>query len=31
VTEAYAEVARRLGIIRESGETDNVVSFNSGK
>ena len=31
VTEAYAEVARRLGIIKESGETDNVVSFNSGK
>lgn len=31
VTEAYAEVARRLGIIRESGETDNVVSFNGGK
>ncbi|WP_375210093.1 phosphoribosylaminoimidazolesuccinocarboxamide synthase [Hyphomonas jannaschiana] len=31
VTEAYAEVARRLGIIKESGETDNVVSINSGK
>jgi len=31
VTEAYAEVARRLGIIKESGETDNVVSFNGGK
>ena len=31
VTEAYVEVARRLGIIRESGETDNVVSFNGGK
>ena len=31
VTEAYAEVARRLGILKESGETDNVVSFNGGK
>ena len=30
VTEAYAEVARRLGILKESGETDNVVSFNGG-
>ncbi len=31
VTEAYAEVARRLGIIKESGETDNVVTFTGGK
>ena len=31
VTEAYAEVARRLGILKTSGETDNVVSINSGK
>ncbi|OZB17374.1 MAG: phosphoribosylaminoimidazolesuccinocarboxamide synthase [Hyphomonas sp. 34-62-18] len=31
VTEAYAEVARRLGIIRESGEeTDNVIHFTGG-
>ena len=30
VTEAYAEVARRLGIIKESGDTDNVVSFTGG-
>ncbi len=30
VTEAYAEVARRLGILKESGETDNVVSFTGG-
>jgi len=27
VTEAYGEVARRLGIIRESGESDNIVAF----
>lgn len=27
VTEAYAEVARRLGIIRETGETGNVVAL----
>ena len=31
VTEAYAEVARRLGILKESGETDNVVSFTGSK
>lgn len=31
VTEAYAEVARRLGILKESGESDNVVSFNGAK
>ncbi|MGH1421735.1 MAG: phosphoribosylaminoimidazolesuccinocarboxamide synthase [Hyphomonas sp.] len=31
VTEAYAEVARRLGIIKESGESDNVVTFTGGK
>ena len=31
VTEAYAEVARRLGILKESGETDNVISINAGK
>ncbi|MDX1293588.1 MAG: phosphoribosylaminoimidazolesuccinocarboxamide synthase [Hyphomonas sp.] len=31
VTEAYAEVARRLGILKESGESDNVVSFTNGK
>lgn len=31
VTEAYAEVARRLGIIKESGEeTDNVIHFTGG-
>jgi phosphoribosylaminoimidazole-succinocarboxamide synthase len=31
VTEAYAEVARRLGIIRESSEeTDNVIHFTGG-
>ena len=28
VTEAYAEVARRLGIIKESGEGAEVVSIN---
>jgi phosphoribosylaminoimidazole-succinocarboxamide synthase len=27
VTEAYAEVARRLGILKESGDSDNVVNF----
>ncbi|MEM7766955.1 MAG: phosphoribosylaminoimidazolesuccinocarboxamide synthase [Pseudomonadota bacterium] len=27
VTEAYAEVARRLGIIRETGDTGNVVTL----
>jgi phosphoribosylaminoimidazole-succinocarboxamide synthase len=27
VTEAYAEVARRLGILKATGEPDNVVSF----
>ncbi len=31
VTEAYTEVARRLGIIRESGNGDNVVSISGGK
>ena len=30
VTEAYAEVARRLGIFKESGDTDNVVNFTGG-
>ena len=28
VTEAYSEVARRLGIIKESGQGDNIVAFN---
>ncbi len=28
VTEAYGEVARRLGIIKESGQGDNIVAFN---
>ncbi len=30
VTEAYGEVARRLGIIKENGGADNVVAFNGG-
>ena len=30
VTEAYSEVARRLGIIKENGGADNVVAFNGG-
>ena len=30
VTEAYAEVARRLGIIKESGQGAEVVSINGG-
>ncbi|MEO0467084.1 MAG: phosphoribosylaminoimidazolesuccinocarboxamide synthase [Pseudomonadota bacterium] len=31
VTEAYSEVARRLGIIKENGQSSNVVAFGSGK
>jgi phosphoribosylaminoimidazole-succinocarboxamide synthase len=32
VTEAYAEVARRLGIIKESGQVADILDFNnSGK
>lgn len=30
VTEAYGEVARRLGIIKENGSVDNIVAFNGG-
>ena len=30
VTEAYAEVARRLGIIKESGQGAEIVTFNGG-
>ncbi len=30
VTEAYSEVARRLGIIKENPDQDNIVAFNSG-
>ncbi len=30
VTEAYAEVARRLGIIREAQQGDNIVALNAG-
>ena len=31
VTEAYSEVARRLGIIKENGQPNNVVAFGGGK
>jgi phosphoribosylaminoimidazole-succinocarboxamide synthase len=31
VTEAYSEVARRLGIIKESSGGDNIVAFNGGQ
>lgn len=31
VTEAYSEVARRLGIIKENGQPSNVVAFGGGK
>ena len=31
VTDAYAEVARRLGIIKETGGADNIVAFGSPK
>jgi phosphoribosylaminoimidazole-succinocarboxamide synthase len=30
VTEAYAEVARRLGIIKSSGEGADIIAFNGG-
>ncbi len=30
VTEAYAEVARRLGIIKESAQGGDVIDFTSG-
>jgi phosphoribosylaminoimidazole-succinocarboxamide synthase len=30
VTEAYAEVARRLGIIKESAQGGDVIDFNNG-
>ncbi|MEM6948085.1 MAG: phosphoribosylaminoimidazolesuccinocarboxamide synthase, partial [Pseudomonadota bacterium] len=30
VTEAYGEVARRLGIIKETRQGDNIVAFNGG-
>ncbi len=31
VTEAYSEVARRLGIIKQSPGSDNIVAFNGGQ
>ena len=31
VTQAYSEVARRLGIIKETSGGDNIVSFNGGQ
>jgi phosphoribosylaminoimidazole-succinocarboxamide synthase len=31
VTEAYSEVARRLGIIKQSAGSDNIVAFNGGQ
>ena len=31
VTEAYSEVARRLGIIKENGQSGNVVAFGAAK